>query len=146
MSHTILVVDAPGGACFERVVSTVKRASPASFHVGTAEEVVRRVAAHDGPAVVIVTSDTPAPLAVAEQVYGAAPLTYVLFVADDAGAATLASGLRDSALAQGARWAVSPPDDDRIVELLAGALGASRRLKLKLPRTKDVFPWPFKAL
>ena len=129
MSHTILVVDAPGGACFERVVSTVKRASPASFHVGTAEEVVRRVAAHDGPAVVIVTSDTPAPLAVAEQVYGAAPLTYVLFVADDAGAATLVSGLRDSAVSQGARWAISPPDDDRIVELLAGALGASRRLK-----------------
>ncbi len=129
MSHTILVVDAPGGACFERVVSTVKRASPASFHVGTAEEVVRRVEAAAGPAVAIITSDTPAPLAVGEQVYAVAPLAHILFVADETGAAALATGLRDSAVSQGARWAISPPDDDRIVEFLACALGVSRRLK-----------------
>ena len=128
--HTILVVDALGGACFERVVSTVKRVVPTSYHVGTAEEVVRHAAAHDGPVTAVITSDTSAPLMIAEQIYAAAPVARILFVADEPGAAALALKLGDSPVSQGARWAVSPPDEERIAEALSRVLGA---------------PGPFKA-
>ncbi len=129
LSHTILVVDALGGACFERVVSTVKRVGPTSCHVGTAEEVVRRAAAHDGPVIAVITSDTPTPLVVAEQIHAAAPLARIVFVADEPGAAALVFRLGESAISQGARWTVSPPDEKRITEALGRALGASRRLE-----------------
>lgn len=131
MSHTILVVDPPQGACVERVVNTVARLGLALCHVGTAEELIERAAARkDGdPVVAVITDDTPAPLAVAERLCVAAPFAHILFVADKAAAASLGPGLHGSAALQGAHFTVSPPDEEQIAEFLVRALKVPRRLR-----------------
>ena len=131
MSHTILVVDPPQGACVERVVNTVARLGLALCHVGTAEELIERAAARkdNDPVVAVITDDTPAPLAVAERLCVAAPFAHILFVADKAAAASLGPGLHGSAALQGAHFTVSPPDEEQIAEFLVRALKVPRRLR-----------------
>ncbi len=133
MSHTILVVDpAPGGG-FERITDVLARLGLASYRACTVEDALGYLAARDraDPAVAVITDETPHPFVVAEKIQDAAPFAHVVFVADGARADELAAGLHHSPVSKGARWAVSPPDEERIGEILACALGAARWHRIK---------------
>ncbi|MHB1513951.1 MAG: PAS domain S-box protein [Acidiferrobacter sp.] len=78
------------------------------------------------PAVVVITDETPRPCAVAEDILRTAPCAHVVFVADPACADELAASLCQSPISKSTRWAVSPPDEERMGGLLACALAAAR--------------------
>ncbi len=78
------------------------------------------------PAVVVITNETPRPCAVAEDILRTAPCAHVVFVADPARADKLAASLSQSPISKSTRWVVSPPDEERMGEVLACALAAAR--------------------
>ncbi len=133
LSNTILVVEPARGGGFDRITKTLGRLGLASYRACTVEDALRYLAARGpaSPAVAVITEEIPHPFAVAEEIQGAAPFAHVVFVADRARADELATGLHHSPLLNNARWAVSPPDEARMGEVLACALGAARAHHIK---------------
>ncbi len=76
------------------------------------------------PSVVVLDAPADDFLEIAERVHRINPLLPILFVAEEAMGLQVARRFHNSAALRGARWIVSPPQEDRLCEALAHAVEA----------------------
>ncbi len=129
LSNTILVIDARTSPCCASIARCGERLGLALRRYRSTQRALRYLTKtldhpEQSPSVVVLDAPAGDSLEIAERVHRADPLLPILFVVEEGMGLQVMRRLHDSAVLRGARWVVSPPQDERLCEALAHAVEA----------------------